>query len=673
MTPEILIEKIKKRDGTIVQFDKQKIFNAVIKAEKAVSEDGEGDADQLTDLVIDRLIEEVKINPRVLNVEEIQDIVERILIKKDKENTAKAYILYRKQREEIRKARSLFLDVNKVMDTYILQDDWRVKENSNISYSSSGLLMHLSGTLIAHYVLNRLYPHEISQAHSNGDFHIHDLSMGIMGYCAGWSLKQILLEGFNGVPGKMDSVPPKHLNSVIWMMINFVGTLQNEWAGAQAFSSFDTYLAPFVKSDNLSYDETKQCVQAFVFNMNIPSRWGGQTPFSNITLDWVVPEDMKDKKALIAGNEADFTYGDCQKEMDMINKAFIEVMMAGDAKGRIFTFPIPTYNITRDFEWDNENANLLFEMAAKYGTPYFQNFVNSDLNPGDVRSMCCRLQMDMRELRNKTGGLFGSGELTGSLGVVTINLPRIGYLSKTEDEFFHKLEHLMDLAEESLEIKRKIVQKNIDDGFMPYTKRYLGNLNNHFSTIGIVGMNEALMNFFGEDAQIYTEKGKAFAEKVLDFMRGRISEYQEKTGHIYNLEATPAEGTSYRLAKIDKEKYPEIITQGKETPYYTNSTQLPVGYTEDVFEALELQDSLQIRYTGGTVLHGFLGERVSNPETCKQLVKRVAYNFRLPYFTITPTFSVCPKHGYIEGEHEYCPKCDEEAIIDLGAINASRS
>lgn len=667
-----LIEKIKKRDGTLVQFDKQKIFDAILKAEKAAGEDTEQDTNILTELVIDRLIEEVKVNPRILDVEEIQDIVERILIKKDKENTAKAYILYRKQREEIRKTRSLFLDVNKVMDTYIMQDDWRVKENSNISYSSSGLLMHLSGTLIAHYVLNKIYPHEISQAHSNGDFHIHDLSMGIMGYCAGWSLKQILLEGFNGIPGKMDSVPPKHLNSLIWMMINFVGTLQNEWAGAQAFSSFDTYLAPFVKSDNLSYDEVKQCIQAFVFNMNVPSRWGGQTPFSNITLDWVVPEDMKNQKALIGGKEADFTYGDCQKEMDIINKAFIEIMMGGDAKGRIFTFPIPTYNITRDFNWDSENANLLFEMASKYGTPYFQNFINSDLNPGDVRSMCCRLQMDMRELRNKTGGLFGSGELTGSLGVVTLNLPRIGYLSKTEEEFFNKLSYLMDLAKESLEIKRKIVQKNIDDGFMPYTRRYLGNLNNHFSTIGIVGMNETLMNFFGKDVQIYTEKGKTFAEKVLDFMRERISKYQEETGHIYNLEATPAEGTSYRLAKIDKEKYPDMITQGKDVPYYTNSTQLPVGYTDDIFEALELQDSLQIRYTGGTVLHGFLGERVSDAETCKQLVKRIAYNFRLPYFTITPTFSVCPRHGYIKGEHEYCPRCDEEAIIELRAINANK-
>ena len=976
-----LIEKIKKRDGTIVQFDKQKIFDAILKAEKAVGEDNEQDTNILTELVIDRLIEEVKINPRILNVEEIQDIVERILIKQDKENAAKSYILYRKQREEIRKTRSLFLDVNKVMDTYLLQDDWRVKENSNISYSSSGLLMHLSGTLIAHYVLNKIYPPEISQAHSNGDFHIHDLSMGIMGYCAGWSLKQILLEGFNGIPGKMDSIPPKHLNSLIWMMINFVGTLQNEWAGAQAFSSFDTYLAPFVKSDNLSYDEVKQCIQAFVFNMNVPSRWGGQcvsedtecltnkgwkkydqinikkdkiatfniktrkieylkpigvkayeyngeliriwnrtqdhlvtpnhrvvrklfnsqnfvleeaekliklktgilipnsgitkskkeiddalveliawlvsegtfsedrkrvsiyqseknvqnirrigaclkklgfgwdetkrihgfskhniirfrlnqessrkirkfiqskkippfiknlsekqirlfietyirgdghvekkgrkriyskdrdivdsiqelcsligygtstnirknkiyqinlirnsltnvrlskqnymgkvwcpttkngtfvarrkdvvfitgnTPFSNITLDWVVPEDMKNKKALIGGKEADFTYGDCQKEMDIINKAFIEIMVGGDARGRIFTFPIPTYNITRDFNWDNENANLLFEMASKYGTPYFQNFINSDLNPSDVRSMCCRLQMDMRELRNKTGGLFGSGELTGSLGVVTLNLPRIGYLSKTEDEFFNKLGHLMDLAKESLEIKRKIVQKNIDDGFMPYTKRYLGNLNNHFSTIGIVGMNETLMNFFDKDIQIYTEKGKAFTEKVLDFMRERISKYQEETGHIYNLEATPAEGTSYRLAKIDKEKYPNIITQGKDAPYYTNSTQLPVGYTDDIFEALELQDSLQIKYTGGTVLHGFLGERVSDAETCKQLVKRIAYNFRLPYFTITPTFSICPKHGYIKGEHEYCPRCDEEATIELMAINANK-
>ncbi|MBS3073408.1 ribonucleoside triphosphate reductase [Candidatus Pacearchaeota archaeon] len=656
------LKEIKKRDGTLVQFDKEKIHHAILKAVLAVGGDDTTEVERLTDIVLTKATGVSKEGNKIITVEEIQDLVEKALIEEGHAKTAKAYILYRNQRKQTRDARAMLLDINKVMGEYLNQDDWRVKENSNISYSSAGLLMHLSGTLIANYTLNNIYPTEIAEAHKNGDFHLHDLSMGIMGYCAGWSLRQLLTEGFNGVPGKIDSVPPKHLNSVIWLMINFIGTLQNEWAGAQAFSSFDTYLAPFIKADNLSYDEVYQCIQAFVFNMNVPSRWGAQTPFSNITLDWVVPEDMKNKPAIIGGKEMDFTYGNCQKEMDMVNKAFIETMMKGDAKGRIFTFPIPTYNITRDFDWNNENANLLFEMTSKYGTPYFQNFINSELNPEDVRSMCCRLQMDMRELKSRGGGLFGSGELTGSVGVVTIDLPRIGYVSKTEEEFFEQLKHLMDLAKESLEIKRKIVQKNIDDNFMPYTKRYLVNLTHHFSTIGLVGMNECLMNFFGKETQIYTQKGKEFAQKVLDYMREILKRYQEETGHLYNLEATPAEGTSYRLAKIDKEKYPEILTQGKNDPYYTNSTQLPVNYTGDIFEALELQDSLQTRYTGGTVLHGFMGEKISDPKICKELVKRIAYNFRLPYFTITPTFSVCPTHGYLNGEHEYCPICDEDII-----------
>ncbi|MBN2421234.1 ribonucleoside triphosphate reductase, partial [Candidatus Woesearchaeota archaeon] len=499
-----------------------------------------------------------------------------------------------------------------------------------------------------------VYPPELAQAHIDGDYHIHDLGMGITGYCAGWSLRQLLEEGFNGVVGKTESVPPKHLDSACWQMINFIGTLQNEWAGAQAFSSFDTYLSAFIKADNLSYEEVEQAIQGFVFNMNIPSRWGSQTPFTNITLDWTVPEDLKDKHPVIGGKTMDFTYGDCQNEMDMINKAYMNVMVRGDAKGRIFTFPIPTYNITSDFNWDSENAKILFEMTAKYGIPYFQNFINSSLKPGDVRSMCCRLQMDMRQLRTRGGGLFGSAEMTGSIGVVTINLPRIGFLSHSKEEFFKRVEKVMEMAKESLEVKRKMVDDNLQRGLLPFTKRYLGDLHSHFNTIGIVGMNEALLNFLGPDSGVATKEGKAFAEEVLDFMRSQLSNFQEETGHLYNLEATPAEGVSYRLAKIDKKKYSNIKTAGIEEPYYTNSSQLPVNYTKDIFEALELQDSLQIKYTGGTVLHGFMGEKISDAETCKKLVQRIATHFRLPYFTITPTFSICPEHGYKAGEHKVC-------------------
>ncbi|MFP4400612.1 MAG: ribonucleoside triphosphate reductase [Candidatus Woesearchaeota archaeon] len=661
MTPKLFL-KIQKRNGKIVDFEKQKITEAIMKAAMSVGGHDKSMATELTDKVLYYLKGRVP-GDQVPNVEAVQDAVEKVLIEEGHAKTAKAYILYRDQHKRIRDTKRLLIDINNMMDGYLRQEDWRVNENSNINYSHSGLLLHLAGSVIANYTLNNVYPHEISDAHINGDFHIHDLSMGIAGYCAGWSIRQVLHEGFNGVPGKINSKPPKHLNAALWQLINFLGTLQNEWAGAMAFSSFDTYLAPYIKKDNLSYGQVKQDLQGFVFNMNVPTRWGGQTPFSNITLDWVVPEDMKDQKVIIGGKEMDFSYGDCQKEMDIINKAFLEIMESGDADGRIFTFPIPTYNITRDFSWDSENANLLFKLTAKYGLPYFQNFVNSSLNPGDVRSMCCRLQMDMRELRQRGGGLFGAVEMTGSIGVVTINIARIGYTSKLKQEYFSKLEYLMDLAKQSLETKRKIINHNLETGLLPYTKRYLGTLNNHFSTIGLLGMNESLQNFL--DTDITTEEGSAFAKEVLLFMREKLKDYQEETGHIYNLEATPGEGTSYRFAKIDKEKYPDIKTAGDEVPYYTNSTQLPVNYTQDIFEALEKQDQLQSLYTGGTVLHGFMGEQISDPETCKDLVKKIAYNFKLPYFTITPTFSICPVHGYIPGKHEICPyEVEEQAASE---------
>ena len=656
------LEKVRKRDGRIVDFDQERITNAINKAflAKGYSPDtAKLLSKSLSDKVVEKL--EKRFEDEIPGIEDIQDLVEATLIEENFSKVAKAYIIYRKQREDVRKLKETMLEVDKVMDGYLERIDWRVNENSNSDYSLSGLLMHAAGSVVANYVLTKVYPKEIADAHRNGDFHIHDLSMGIAGYCAGWSLKQLLMEGFNGVEGKVASKPPKHLETALGQMVNFLGTLQNEWAGAMAFSSFDTYLAPFVRVDNLDYRQVKQAIQQFVFSLNVASRWGGQTPFTNITLDWVVPEDMRDEPAIVGGKLMDFTYGELQKEMDLINKAFIEVMMEGDANGRPFTFPIPTYNITKDFDWDSENSNLLFEMTAKYGLPYFQNFINSDLNPGDVRSMCCRLQLNLKELRAKTGGLFGSGECTGSIGVVTLNMPRIGYLSKTKEEFFERVAKLMELAKESLEIKRKVVNRNMENGLLPYTKRYLGTLDNHFSTIGLVGMNEALLNFMGKD--IGTEEGRKFAVEVLKFMREKLKEFQEETGHIYNLEATPAEGTSYRLARIDKEKYPDIITAGEDEPYYTNSTQLPVGYTDDIFEALDLQDELQTLYTGGTVLHGFLGEELDNPESCKLLVRRIAENYRLPYYTITPTFSICKTHGYIPGEHFTCPKCGEPTEV----------
>ena len=652
---------IRKRDGRITEYDKNRIADAIFAAAKAVGGDDRVMADKLADIVTAYILLRYD-DKNIPDVEDVQDLVEKILIDEGHAKTAKAYILYREQRNKMREAKRMLMNVESTIDGYLERSDWRVNENSNSDYSLSGLLFHASSSVMSHYTLKNVYPQEVANAHVNGDFHIHDLGMGIAGYCAGWSLKQLLLEGFNGVEGKVASGPSRHFDTALGQMINFLGTLQNEWAGAMAFSSFDTYLAPYVRKDGLNYEEVRQAIQQFVFNLNVASRWGGQTPFTNLTFDWTIPEDMKEENIIWGGEMiTNEKYKDYQNEVDMINKAFIEVMMEGDMKGRIFTFPIPTYNITRDFDWESENAMLLFDMTSKYGTPYFQNFINSDLKPSDVRSMCCRLQMDLRQLRKKTGGLFGSGESTGSIGVVTINLPRIGYIAKTKKEFFEKLGSLMDIAQESLEIKRKAVNNNLENGLMPYTKRYLGTLEHHFSTIGLVGMNETLLNFMGKN--IVSKDGSEFAAEILSFMRERITQYQEETGNIYNLEATPAEGTSYKLARIDKQKYPDIITAGESEPYYTNSSQLPVGYTDDIFEALDLQDKLQTKYTGGTVFHGFLSERLENAETCGKLVKTIAYKYHLPYFTLTPTFSICPDDGYIAGEHFECPICGNETEV----------
>jgi len=652
-TKKGLIKKVLKRNGQIVEFSKEKIKEAIFKAAESVGGSDPELSEDLTDLVVKELVETYN-RKTIPAIEEIQDIVERVLIKNGHAKTAKAYILYREQQSKLREKEKLILDINKTMDGYLNQSDWRVNENSNVNYSLGGLILHNSGTITANYWLNNIYTREIAEAHREGDFHIHDLSM-FSGYCAGWSLRQLIEEGLGGVPNKINSRPPKHLSTLISQMVNFLGTMQNEWAGAQAFSSFDTYLAPFVKVDNLDFKQVKQQIQSFVFSINTPSRWGSQAPFTNITLDWVVPDDLKDREVMIGGEKSGIKFGDCQKELDIVNKAFIEVMMEGDADGRGFPYPIPTYNITSEFDWDSPNAKLLFEMTSKYGTPYFQNFINSNLNPEDVRSMCCRLQLDKRELRNRGGGLFGADELTGSIGVVTINLARIGYLSDTKEEYFHRLGYLMEKASESLVIKRKVINRLMDVGLYPYTKRYLKHFNSHFSTIGINGMNESIRNFMQTD--ITTEEGIAFTIEVLEYMRNKLSSLQVETGDLYNLEATPAESTSYRLAKIDKQKYPEIITAGDKVPYYTNSTQLPVGYTSDVFEALDLQEKVQSKYTGGTVFHGFLGERIKDHETCKKLVKTIATKYRIPYFTISPTFSVCPVHGYLDGEHFNCPIC----------------
>lgn len=662
--PEIL-RSVVKRSGEIEAYNRKKIEQAINKAITAV----EGSPnDEKTLFLTDKVEEKLKnimasrYAHSIPAIEEIQDVVELVLIEQQEARLAKAYILYRAKREAVRDAESLMLNINSTMDGYLSQSDWRVKENANVNFSLGGLILHNSGTITANYWLKNIYTPAIAEAHITAAFHIHDLSM-FSGYCAGWSLRQLIHEGLGGVPDKITSKPPKHLSTLIQQIVNFLGIMQNEWAGAQAFSSFDTYLAPFVKKDKMSEANVKQCLQSFVYGVNTPSRWGSQAPFTNITLDWVCPPDLANQKAVVGGETQDFTYGDCQKEMDMINKLFIELMLEGDAAGRGFQYPIPTYNITSDFDWSSPNAKLLFEMTARYGTPYFQNFINSDLNPGDVRSMCCRLQLDKRELRKRGGGLFGSDEFTGSIGVVTINMPQIGYLSKTEKDYFDRLDYLMDIAKQSLEIKRKVIEKLLEGGLFPYTKRYLHHLNNHFSTIGICGMNESCLNFLGED--IVSPRGKAFAEKVLTYMRNRLADFQEETGSLFNLEATPAESTSYRLARHDKNQFPDIISSGDAEPYYTNSSQLPVAYTTDVFEALDHQESLQRKYTGGTVFHIFLGESIKDWESCRDLVKAVANNYRIPYFSISPTFSICPVHGYLEGEHFECPYCKREKQAKL--------
>ncbi|MBN1409641.1 MAG: ribonucleoside triphosphate reductase [Spirochaetales bacterium] len=655
----LVIKNVVKRNGLLERYNRDKIAVAIKKAVLAVrGKDDPALVDELTKATEMELLKFMsKRHPNSAPaIEEIQDMVENVLIRKGITDVAKAYIIYRAKHEVIRDTQKLMLDINNTMDGYLSQTDWRVNENANVNFSLGGLILHNSGAITANYWLKNIYPEEIAEAHKDADFHIHDLSM-FSGYCAGWSLRQVIQEGLGGVPAKIASKPARHLFTLMSQVVNFLGIMQNEWAGAQALSSFDTYMAPFIKLDNLSYEEVAQAIQHFIFGVNTPSRWGSQAPFTNITLDWVVPEDMKGIPAVVGGKDLDFTYGDCQKEMDMVNKAFIDLMLKGDAKGRGFSYPIPTYNITPDFAWDTENARRLFEMTSKFGTPYFQNFINSDLKPSDVRSMCCRLQLDKRELKKRGGGLFGADELTGSIGVVTINMPRIGYLAKSEESFYSRLDRLMDLAAQSLYIKRKVISRLMDNGLFPYTRHYLKGLHNHFSTIGLTGMNEALLNFMGRD--IGTPEGKAFAVKVLERMRDRLADYQEKTGDLYNLEASPAESTSFRLAKHDRERYPDIIASGTDMPYYTNSTQLPVNYTEDIFEALDMQEELQTKYTGGTVFHCFLGEANPDWKACRDLVKTISHNYRIPYFTITPTFSICPTHGYLSGMHQHCPLCEE--------------
>ncbi|RVU98137.1 ribonucleoside triphosphate reductase [Coriobacteriales bacterium OH1046] len=652
---------IVKRDGSLASFDQSKITAAIEKAGEATGEFGPDEAIILSGQVCKVIAH--RFDGAAPTVEEIQDIVEQTLIAANHFATARAYIVYREKRSQTRRDRETYIDVTSSVNEYLSRADWRVNANANQGYSLGGLILNVSGKVIANYWLSHIYPPAVGEAHRSGAVHIHDLDM-LSGYCAGWSLRTLLNEGFNGVPNKVESAPPKHLGAAMGQMVNFLGTLQNEWAGAQAFSSTDTYLAPFVRADRLSYESVKQEMQGFVYNMNVPSRWGTQTPFSNLTFDWTCPEDLRDQVPLVGGKPVDFTFGDLQEEMDMINRAFIEVMTEGDAKGRVFTFPIPTYNITKDFPWDSKNAGLLFEMTAKYGLPYFQNFVNSDLEPHMVRSMCCRLQLDLRELLKRGNGLFGSAEQTGSIGVVTMNMARLGYKHKGDEAGLMKeLDSLLTLAKISLELKRKEIQRLIDSGLFPYTYRYLGTLRNHFSTIGVNGMNEMVRNFTDDACDLTAPEGRALVIRALDHVREKMVEFQEETGHMYNLEATPAEGTTYRFAREDRKRYADIIQAGTSAePYYTNSSQLPVGYTADPFQALAEQEELQKKYTGGTVLHLYMGERVSSAEACKQLVKRSLENFRLPYITITPTFSICPKHGYIAGEHSYCPICDEELV-----------
>ncbi|MDR3187223.1 MAG: ribonucleoside triphosphate reductase [Holosporaceae bacterium] len=654
-------ESVFKRNGTKVAFNSEKIVTAIKKAGAETGEFGEEEAQHLTFKVL-KVIRH-KMQNRTPEIEEIQDVIEQVLINENFLKTAKAYIIYREKHGEIRRDKKNLIDVVNSINEYLDRLDWRVHANANQGYSLGGMILNISGKMVANYWLNKIYPESISTAHRNGDFHIHDLDM-LSGYCAGWSLRMLLEEGFNGIPGRVESNPPKHLSSAVAQMVNFLGTLQNEWAGAQAFSSFDTYLAPFIRVDHMRYDEVKQSIQELIYSLNVPSRWGTQTPFTNLTFDWVCPDDLKNAVPLIGGREMNFTYGELQKEMDMINRAYIEVMTEGDAKGRVFTFPIPTYNITKDFPWEGENAVLMFEMTAKYGLPYFQNFVNSDLMPSMVRSMCCRLQLDLRELLKRGNSLFGSAEQTGSVGVVTINCARLGYVYKgNEEALMHRLLELMDYAKNSLEIKRKVVQMYMDNGLFPFTKRYLGTLRNHFSTIGVNGVNEMIRNFTNDQHNITTEYGHNMAVRFLDRVREILKRFQLETENMYNLEATPAEGTTYRFAKEDKKRYLDIIHAGTEArPYYTNSSQLPVNFTNDAFEALRMQDELQKKYTGGTVLHLYMNERISDAKVCGKLIKKVVENFGLPYFTITPTFSLCPKHGYLSGEHVFCPKCDGELM-----------
>lgn len=653
-----------KRDGKTVDFDINKISAAIKKAFDACKRDYHPSVIDMLSLNVTSDFEK-KIRDGRVYVEDIQDSVEDILSKAGYADVAKAYILYRKQRESIRNMHTTMLNYKEIVDSYVNSTSWRVKENSTVTYSVGGLILSNSGAITANYWLSEIYDSEIANAHRNGDMHIHDLSM-LTGYCAGWSLKQLLLEGLGGVTGKITSKPAKHLNTLCNQMVNFLGIMQNEWAGAQAFSSFDTYLAPFVRTDNLGFDEVKHAIESFVYGVNTPSRWGTQSPFSNITLDWTVPSDLKDQRCIVGGKLMDFTYGECKKEMDMINRAFIEVMLEGDANGRGFQYPIPTYSITKDFDWsDNENNRLLFELTSKYGTPYFSNYVNSDMEPSDIRSMCCRLRLDLRELRKKSGGYFGSGESTGSIGVVTINLPRLAYLAKNEEEFYKSLDRMMDIAARSLNVKREVISKLLLEGLYPYTKRYLGSFENHFSTIGLVGMNEAALNASWVKDNLGSDKAQIFARDVLNHMRERLIIYQNKYHALYNLEATPAESTAYRLAKHDVEMYPDIITASNDinSPYYTNSSHLPVGYTDDIFEALDIQDELQTLYTSGTVFHAFLGEKLPDYKAAMNLVRKIAENYRLPYYTISPTYSICHTHGYIKGEVYECPKCHEKTEV----------
>ena len=655
--------QVQKRDGKVADFNIAKISAAISKAFDAMEKQYHPSTIDLLSLNVTAHFEP-KIQNGIISVEDIQDSVEEVLSTAGYADVAKSYILYRRQREKVRNANAALLNYKEIVDSYVKVEDWRVKENSTVTYSVGGLILSNSGAITANYWLSEIYDDEVANAHRNAEIHLHDLSM-LTGYCAGWSLKQLIQEGLGGVPGKITSKPASHLSSLCNQMVNFLGIMQNEWAGAQAFSSFDTYLAPFVKADNLSYEETKQCIESFVFGVNTPSRWGTQAPFSNITLDWVCPADLRDQPAIVGGKEMDFTYGDCMAEMDMVNKAFIEIMIEGDANGRGFQYPIPTYSITSDFDWsETENNRLLFEMTSKYGTPYFSNYINSDMEPSDVRSMCCRLRLDLRELRKKSGGFFGSGESTGSIGVVTINMPRLAYQAADEADFYRRLDHLMDIAARSLHTKRQVVTRLLDAGLYPYTKRYLGTFENHFSTVGLVGMNEACLNAKWLRADMTQKPAQEFSKQVLNHMRDRLADYQEEYGDLYNLEATPAESTTYRFAKHDKEQFPNIITANENgKPYYTNSSHLPVGFTDDIFSALDVQDDLQTLYTSGTVFHAFLGEKLPDWKAAANLVRKIAENYKLPYYTMSPTYSVCKNHGYIAGEVYECPCCHEKTEV----------